>query len=105
MNYNQIPTIYLEDPSCLMEGLFSSEIVEEYDIFFRRVIEIASGDEVEKCIPIVTLLDEFSESYLYLDTENTLELLKRSLKYFEWIEEYMTCKLVLDLINEATLIR
>ena len=100
MNSNQIPTIYLEDPSCLMEGLFSSEIVEEYDIFFRRVIEVASGDEVERCIPIVTLLDEFSESYLYLDTENTLELLKRALKYFEWIEEYMTCKLILELINE-----
>ena len=101
-----IPEIYLEDPSCLMEGLFSEEMIEEYDIFFRRVIEVALGDEVERCTPIVSILDEFSEAYLYLDTENELELLKRSLKYFEWIEEYRTCAIVLELINEeATLTR
>jgi len=100
-----IPEIYLEDPSCLMEGLFSEEMIEEYDLFFRRVLIVTLGDEVERCIPIVSILDELSEAYLYLDTDNEVELLKRSLKYFEWIEEYETCALVLELINEATLTR
>ena len=101
-----IPEIYLEDPSCLLEGLFDKEMIEEYDIFFRRVVIIALGDEVERCTPIVMLLDEETERYIYLDKENTQTALKRALKYFEWIEEYLTCKLVLELINEeATLTR
>ena len=36
-----IPEIYLEDPSCLLEGLFAEEMIEEYDIFFRRLVEVA----------------------------------------------------------------
>ena len=95
-----IPEIYLEDPSCLMEGLFAKEMIEEYDIFFRRVVMVALGDEVERCTPIVMLLDEETERYIYLDKESTQTALKRALKYFEWIEEYLTCKLVLELINE-----
>jgi len=95
-----IPEIYLEDPFCLMEGLFKEEMVEEYDIFFRRVVIVALGDEVERCTPIVMLLDEETERYIYLDKENIQTSLKRALKYFEWIEEYLTCKLVLELINE-----
>ena len=101
-----IPEIYLEDPSCLMEGLFKEDMIEEYDIFFRRVVTVALGDEVERCTPIVMLLDEETERYIYLDKENIQTSLKRALKYFEWIEEYLTCKLVLELINEeATLTR
>ena len=101
-----IPEIYLEDPFCLMEGLFKEEMVEEYDIFFRRVVIVALGDEVERCTPIVMLSDEETEYYIYLDKENIQTSLKRALKYFEWIEEYLTCKLVLELINEeATLTR
>ena len=95
-----IPEIYLEDPYCLLEGLFNKEMIEEYDIFFRRLVEVALGDEVERCTPIVMLLDEETERYIYLDKENTQTALKRALKYFEWIEEYLTCKLVLELINE-----
>ena len=95
-----IPEIYLEDPFCLMEGLFKEEMVEEYDIFFRRVVIVALGDEVERCTPIVMLLDEETERYIYLDKENIQTSLKRALMYVEWIEEYLTCKLVLELINE-----
>ena len=95
-----IPEIYLEDPSCLLEGLFDKEMIEEYDVFFRRLVMVALGDEVERCTPIVMLLDEETERYIYLDKESTQTALKRALKYFEWIEEYLTCKLVLELINE-----
>ena len=89
-----IPVIYLDDPSYLMEGLFYEELKEEYDIFFRRVLKVVEGDYIERCTPIVSLLDGLSESYLYLDTDNEIELLKRSLKYFEWIEEYETCAVI-----------
>ena len=95
-----IPEIYLEDPSCLLEGLFNKEMIEEYDTFFRRLVTVALGDEVERCTPIVMLSDEVTEYYIYLDKENILSSLNRALKYFEWIEEYLTCKLVLELINE-----
>ena len=101
-----IPEIYLEDPSCLLEGLFDKEMIEEYDMFFRRLVMVAMGDEVERCTPIVMLSDEETEYYIYLDKENIQTSLKRALKYFEWIEEYYTCSLVLGLINEeATLTR
>ena len=100
-----IPEIYLDDPSCLMEGLFYEEMIEEYDIFFTRVLITTLGDTFERCVPIVMLSNELTESYLYLDIDNEIELLKRSLKYFEWIEEYETCALVFELINEATLTR
>ena len=95
-----IPEIYLEDPSCLLEGLFNKEMIEEYDTFFRRLVTVALGNEVERCVPIVMLADEETEYYIYLDKENVQTSLKRALKYFEWIEEYLTCKLVLELINE-----
>ena len=95
-----IPEIYLEDPSCLLEGLFNKEMIEEYDTFFRRLVTVALGNEVERCVPIVMLADEETEYYIYLDKENVQTSLKRALKYFEWTEEYYTCSLVLGLINE-----
>jgi len=85
-----------------MEGLFNQEMIEECDIYFRRVVEVSMGDEVERCVPLVMLSNEEIEYYVYLDTENILTSLKRALKYFEWVEEYETCALVLELIKEAT---
>ena len=95
-----IPEIYVEDPFCLMEGLFKKEMIEEYDIFFRRVVHLALKDEVGRLEPIVAICEEELEYYVYIDDKTYLKFLKRALKYFEWIEEYLTCKLVLELINE-----
>lgn len=100
-----IPEVYVNSLSDITEGLFYEEIVEEYDVFFNRVVEIMSGDEIDMCTPIVLMISEEYESFVYLDSTNSLECLRRALKYFEWIEEYRKCATVLELIKEATLTR
>lgn len=100
-----IPEIYVNDLSDITEGLFYEEIAEEYDVFFRRVFDLMLGNEVDRCTPIVLMVCEDFESFIYLDSTNLQECLKRALKYFEWIEEYEACAIILPFINEeATLI-
>jgi hypothetical protein len=95
-----IPEIYVEDPFCLMEGIFKKEMIEEYDIFFRRVVHLSLKDEIGRLEPIVAICEEEMEYYVYIDDKTYLKFLNRALKYFEWVEEYYTCSLVLGLINE-----
>ena len=90
-----IPEIYMEEPSLIWEGEFQEDLIPEYDIFFRRYIEIFEGDIEDRCVPIVMLLDGVSEYYMYLDMDFASESLKRAVKYFEWIEEYEVCDAIM----------
>lgn len=95
-----IPEIYIDDPSCLIEGLFYEELEQEYDIFYRRVISHALSEGTDRLTPLVLAIYEDTEEYLFNDDDEPNLLLDRARLYFEWIEEYETCALARDLINQ-----
>ena len=97
---SNVPEIYIEDPSCLLEGLFYEELEQEYDIFYRRVISHTLSEGTDKLTPLVLAIYEDTEEYLFSDDDEPNVLLDRARLYFEWIEEYETCALVRDLINQ-----
>jgi len=97
---NNVPEIYIEDPSCLLEGLFQEELIAEYDIFYRRVLSHTLAEGTDKLTPLVLAIYEETEEYLFSDDDEPNVLLDRARLYFEWIEEYETCALVRDLINQ-----
>jgi hypothetical protein len=81
---------------------FDLLLMSKYDVFFRRIVEytlnIIEGGKEET---LLILVDEERVRYeMNLPKPNFKKSLEKAKKYFEKIEEYETCDLILQIIKE-----
>lgn len=97
---NNVPILYI-NPQQLMVDDFDLLLMAEYDIFFRRIVEYTLGVmEGGKENTLLILVDEEDVRYeMNLPRSNFKKSLNKAKQYFEKIEEYETCDLILQIIK------
>jgi len=102
MDSQKIPPVIHVDPSKFLKEDFELMLMSKYDIFYRRIVEYILEDvEGIKDLGILAILvdEEGVEYELNLPKEGYKKSLNKALEYFKAIEEYETCDLIKQILQ------
>lgn len=91
------------DPSKLTSVDFDNMLMSKYGIFYRRIVEYILKDLEEGEIneTMAVIVDSAGFEYdVHLPREGYIKSLNKSIEYFTMIEEYETCFLIKDMIQQ-----
>lgn len=97
---DNIPILHV-DPKKFAKPDFDLMLMSKYDVFYRRIVEyVLSIFEGEPEDLLIILVDDAGAEYeMTLPQEGFEKSLNKANEYFELIEEYETCDLIKQLLN------
>tara|TARA_B110000285_G_scaffold235092_1_gene314761 strand:+ start:230 stop:541 length:312 start_codon:yes stop_codon:yes gene_type:complete len=98
---NNIPEIHMSPET--LKADFDMLLMSKYDIFFRRIVEYVlesiEGYEQDSILAIL-IDDEGNRFEMDLPKTGFNKSLKKANKYFEKIEEFETCELIKQMLQQ-----